>query len=109
MTATVHSTESALRQWKEGMEKGDRACAFKYCAHFVDSNKADDRIVEILEGLVRDEEDPCADACALLYRHYARIGDDDMAAEWLECGLDMRSEMCLDIVADERDEEGDDW
>ena len=74
MTANEHSTESALRQWKEGMEKGDRACAFKYCAHFVDCNKADDRIVEILEGLVRDEEDPCADACALLESFAARGG-----------------------------------
>lgn len=109
MTATEHSTEAALNKWKEGMEKGDRTCAFNYCAYFVDNNKADDRIVEILEELVRDEETPCEDACALLHRYYARIGDDELAAEWLECGLDMGSEMCLDIVADEREEEGDDW
>ena len=103
--------KAALKMWKEGMDDGDQQCTLRYCAHFIDSGKSDQNIVDILEALVRDDDNSCADACALLYHHYSRIGDDDLAAEWLECGLDMGSEMCEDIVADEREEEvgEDNW
>ncbi len=94
--------KGALEVWKKGMDEGDHQCAFRYCAHFVDNGKSDQAIVDILEALVRDEDDPCADACALLYYHYSRVGDDDLAAEWLECGLEMFSDMCEDIADEVR-------
>ena len=101
----------ALKVWKEGMEQGDHSCALRYCAYFIDNDTVDQRIIDILEGLVRDEEDPCADACALLYQHYAAIGEDELAVEWMECGIDMGSELMENILAEEREREigEDDW
>ena len=95
---------AALKIWKEGMDDGSHECAFHYCTHFVRTGKSDQSIVDTPEALVRDDLDPYADACALLYQHYSRTGDDDLAADWLECGLDMYSDMCENIVNEERGE-----
>lgn len=97
--------EGALKTWQKGMEKGDQRCALHYCAHFIDNDLVDQDIIDLLEGLVRDEENPCADACALLYEYYSRIGDEALAAEWMECGLEMGSEMMQAFLDDERDAE----
>lgn len=97
--------EAALKVWKEGMEAGSHMCALRYCAHFIDTDSVDQDIIDILEGLVRDEEDPCADACALLYQYYSREGNDELAAEWMECGLDMGSGLMQSMVEEEREEE----
>lgn len=97
--------KGALEVWKEGMEAGSHICALRYCAHFIDTDNVDQEIIDILEGLVRDEEDPCADACALLYQYYSREGNEDLAAEWMECGLDMGSSLMQSIVDEEREEE----
>lgn len=101
----------ALEMWKQGMENGDHRCALHYCAHFIDKDQVDQEIIDILEGLVRDEENPCADACALLYQYYSYIGNEDLATEWMECGLDMGSEMMEYMIAEEREQEvgEDDW
>lgn len=99
--------KDSLEVWKAGMEAGDRQAAMRYCAHLIAGGKASQHTVDILEALVRDEDEPCADACALLYHYYSRTGDDDLAAEWLDCGLDMGSEMCEDIAAEERDDDMD--
>lgn len=97
--------KSALEMWKEGMAAGSQQCALRYCAHFIDTDNVDQEIIDILEGLVRDEENPCADACAVLYQYYSREGNDELAAEWMECGLDMGSELMQSMVEEEREEE----
>ena len=97
--------QGALKVWKEGLEAGSHMCALRYCAHFIDTDSVDQEIIDILEGLVRDEENPCADACALLYQYYSREGNDELAAEWMECGLDMGSGLMQSMVEEECEEE----
>ncbi len=84
---------------------GDQMSILRYCNSLIERDQADESTVEILENLVRDEENPCADACAILYTYYSRLGDEEMAAEWMECGLEMGSELMQSILDDEREEE----
>lgn len=97
--------EAALRIWQEGMDAGNHNCALHYCAHFIDNNQVDQDIVDLLEEMVRDEDDPCADACALLYKYYSQEGDEELAADWMECGMDMGSELLQSMLEEEREEE----
>ena len=96
---------AALRIWQEGMAVGNHECAIHYCAHFIDNNQVDPEIVDLLEELVRDEDDPCADACALLYKYYSQEGNEELAADWMECGMDMGSELLQNMLEEEREEE----
>lgn len=96
---------NAFKVWKEGMEDGDQVCAMRFCISQVEQNQADETTVAILEGLVNDPDNPCADACAVLYQYYSIEDNDDMAVKWMERGLEMDSALMRTMLDDEREQE----
>lgn len=103
--------DKAMEIWQQGLEEGDQLCTLFLCNYLIENDKATPETIEALEKLVNDEEDPCADACALLYNYYSWNGDEEKAEEWKERGLEMGSDIMQGIVDDEKEEEvgEDDW
>lgn len=96
---------NAVKVWQEGMEDGDQRCTLRLCIYQVEHDLADETTVARLEALANDPDDPCADACAVLYQYYSIEDDDDMAVKWMERGLEMGSELMQSILDDEREQE----
>ena len=96
---------NAVKVWKEGMEEGDQRCTLHFCVYQIDNDLADETTIATLEGLVNDPDNPCADACAILYQYYMIQDDDDMAVKWMERGLDMDSELMQYFLYEEREQE----
>jgi len=97
--------EQALKIWEVGHEKGENSCTLCLCIHYVDADEADENTVKLLEQLVNDPDDPCADACAVLYQYYMEKGDEDTAFKWREQAIDMESDLMESILENEREQE----
>lgn len=97
--------DKAIEIWQKGMDDGDQLCTLFLCNYMIENDKATPETIEALEKLVNDEENPCADACALLYNYYSWNGNEEKAEEWKERGLEMGSSIMQGIVDDEKEEE----
>lgn len=106
MPGCAANPQKALEIWKEGMDKGDQRCALRYCAHYIDIDDVDEKIIDILNDLIEDEKNPCADACALLYQYFHDNGEEELAESYKKEGLEMGSELLKGMLGDEEVADG---
>lgn len=97
--------DKAMAVWEKGMEAGDNSCTFRWCIEKVNNDEADADVIARLEAIATDRENPIPDACAVLYYHYNREGEDGKAEQWREKGLDLGSEFMQQLIDDEKEEE----
>lgn len=103
--------QEAMKIWKEGMDEGDRRCTFRWCATKVENEEADEEVIGKLKALAQDEDDPIADAAAVLYSYYWAEGMEDEAWKWRDKAEEMESPLMQALIDEEAEEEvgEDDW
>ena len=103
--------EKAVKIWREGMAEGDRQCLLRLGIHQLENDCMEEETIDMLTAAATDEENPLPDACAVVREYFMREGEEELAEEYENLGLELGSELLQSILDNEKEEEvgEDDW